>query len=83
MDLLHITWRDAFDHDEVGWITKEQMDRLLSLDAVVESVGFKYHEDDKYITIVGDHEGDSFSRATRIPKGMIIKTIKHEQTTTQ
>lgn len=72
MVLIKIIWRDAFDHDEVGWVSKEQMEHIIETDCVVQSVGWLYHEDDKYLTIVGDHEGETFSRATRIPVGMII-----------
>jgi hypothetical protein len=73
MDLIKVTWRDAFDHDETGWTHKDDLLKVLQRDVLVESVGFEYHQDEKYLTLVGDYEGDDFSRITRIPVGMILK----------
>jgi hypothetical protein len=75
MELLFIEWRDAFDHDEVGWLSKEDMQEILEQEAVVESVGWLYDENDRYITIVGDYEGETVSRPTRIPVKWITQRI--------
>ena len=77
MELLFIEWRDAFDHDQVGWLTKEELDKILPTDALMQSIGWLYHEDERYLTLVADYEknGDNFSRATRIPIGMITQRL--------
>lgn len=77
MQLLFIEWRDAFDHDTTGWLSKEDMDKLIPQDALMQSVGWLYHEDEKFVTLIGDYEKDdeTYSRATRIPVKMITQRI--------
>jgi hypothetical protein len=77
MELIFVEWRDAYDHDEVGWLKKEAIDKIMEADALMQSVGWLYHEDDRYVTIVGDYEkgADNYSRITRIPVGMITQRI--------
>ena len=76
MQLYFIEWRDAYDPEKTGWLTKEDVDKIISEDALIQSVGWLYHEDDTYITIVGDYQLDGdVSRPTRIPKGMVTQRI--------
>lgn len=76
--LVRVTWVDAADPDEHGWMSEEEVEKFGNATIEVTSVGWLKSETKLYATIVADaipHGDGTFTwgRATKIPRGMITK----------
>lgn len=76
-EVVEIEWCDSFS--STGWATKaEVMDMATSKDVICKTVGYLFHHNKDYITVlqsVALHNGDGENTMT-IPRGLIKKLKK-------
>lgn len=78
--LVMVTWMDASDPDEHGWMSDDEVEEFGKKEVEVISIGYLKSETKRYLTLVADciPHGDgefTWGRATKIPVGMITKTV--------
>ena len=72
-DVILVEWFDAHD-GPLAWVHTEEYEVEETL---VQSVGFKVHEDDKYLTLATSDDGNKYiGGGIVIPKVNIVKKTK-------
>ena len=70
--LVYIEWIDA--ESACGWEDREGLDKWINKDFIVNDIGWKVSENDKYVLICNQIASDGdFGNRTRIPKAWIKK----------
>lgn len=74
MDINLIQWRDAHVPD-IGWHSRDQLQDEFDQEFIINSVGFVFDENDKYIALVqnADQDNEKLSNMISIPRDCIIK----------
>lgn len=76
--LVRVTWIDAADPDNTGWVSEDEVNSFAEATIEVVSVGYLKSNTKLYLTLVADYidNGDgsyTWGRPTKIPHGMIQK----------
>jgi hypothetical protein len=75
MDIYLIKWYDAFSVDK--WHTESEMQEEMNNGLEIESFGFFFKENDRYITLIQNRaNNDNLLGMICIPKNCIIEKTK-------
>lgn len=77
-EFVRVTWWDAEDYSEAGWLTEEDAHKFNNTACVVISYGWLVSKTKDYLTVAADHIAPkTYGRAMKIPRKMVksVETI--------